>query len=635
MKKKKILLQTDFSLAKTGFGRFAKTILTYLYKTGKYDLVHYCAGIQRGAPQLEQTPWKSIAAIPSDPKILEKLNRDPREMRMTGYGSYYLDEIIKEEKPDVYIASQDIWGVDFAINKRWFNKISSIIWTTLDSLPILPSAVAAAPKVNNYWIWSSFATNELKSMGFNHARTMHGPIDHSNFFKKSEEEKQELRNMFNIPEDTFLIGYVFRNQLRKSVPNLLEGYKIWRNNSECKKAGLLLHTHFAEGWNIMRLANEYNIDPKEIYCTYICQECHSYEIKNFSGQGVGCRFCGNEKSLITANTGLGITEDQLNNVYNLMDVYCHPFTSGGQEIPIQEAKFTELMTLVTNYSCGEDMCVEGAGSLPLEWSEYREHDTEFRKASTKPESIAARLKEVYEMPKSAREEFGKQAREWAIEHYSIEKMGPNLESIIDSFPLTEYDFDLKEEEKDPNAPVQNIENDSEWLVHLYKEILKTDLDDRDEGHQYWMKELEKNVPRDSIEKYFREVALKDSLSIDEEKVIKLLDKEDEGKRIIFAVPDSKKDVFLACSLLKSMKETYPEHNIYFATRMDFSEILDGNEYIHKILPFIPEMSNPLWLEGIGEREGLFDLAFIPTLEKNYIHNDKDVIQYSDSLIGEK
>ena len=39
-----------------------------------------------------------------------------------------------------------------------------------------------------------------------------------------------------------------------------------------------------------------------------------------------------------------------------MDVYCHPFTSGGMEIPIFEAKLTELVTLVTNYSCGEDSC---------------------------------------------------------------------------------------------------------------------------------------------------------------------------------------------------------------------------------------------------------------------------------------
>ena len=132
MKRKKILLQTDFSLAKTGFGRFAHTLLSYLYKTGKYDLVHYCAGISKDTPMLEATPWKSIGVIPTDPKIQEKINRDPREQRMVSYGSYYLDEVVREEKPDIYIASQDIWGVDFAIKKKWFKNI--IIISHVDAI---------------------------------------------------------------------------------------------------------------------------------------------------------------------------------------------------------------------------------------------------------------------------------------------------------------------------------------------------------------------------------------------------------------------------------------------------------------------------------------------------------------------
>ena len=60
----------------------------------------------------------------------------------------------------------------------------------------------------------------------------------------------------------------------------------------------------------------------------------------------------------TTSVGGGVSE-AVKQIYNLMDVYCHPFTSGGQEIPIQEAKLTELVTLVTNYSCGEEQCEEG------------------------------------------------------------------------------------------------------------------------------------------------------------------------------------------------------------------------------------------------------------------------------------
>ena len=121
---------------------------------------------------------------------------------------------------------------------------------------------------------------------------------------------------------------------------------------------------------------------------------------------------------ITTGPGLGISESALNEVYNLMDVYCHPFTSGGQEIPIQEAKLAELITLVTNYSCGAEMCEPEAASLPLEWSEYREHQTEFIKASTYPSSIAKQLWKVYNMTKEKKNALGKQAREWAIKNFS-------------------------------------------------------------------------------------------------------------------------------------------------------------------------------------------------------------------------
>ena len=88
-----------------------------------------------------------------------------------------------------------------------------------------------------------------------------------------------------------------------------------------------------------------------------------------------------------------------------MDVYCHPFTSGGQEIPIQEAKLTELITLFTNYSCGEDCCTKESAGLPLNWTEYREPGTQFIKASTSPDSIAYQLKKVFKMS-AAKEKSG-------------------------------------------------------------------------------------------------------------------------------------------------------------------------------------------------------------------------------------
>ena len=632
-RKKKLVYQSDFALAKTGFGRAAKTLLSYLYSTGKYDIIHYCCGLPYNHPEFEKTPWKTIGSLPNNQIEMQEISKDPNLARLASYGSYYLDKVIQDEKPDVYIAVQDIWGIDFAVNKKWFNKITSVLWTTLDSLPILPTAVEAAKKVKNYWIWSKFATDALHDMGFKDVKTVHGPVEAKNFFKINNENKQKLRSKFNIPQDAFIVGFVFRNQLRKSVPNLLEGYALWkRSNPNVKNSFLLLHTHWGEGWNIYKLADEYNVDKREILTTYVCKNCGDYEIKNFQGQELGCKFCGTEKAQITTNVGLGITEEQLNEVYNLMDVYCHPFTSGGQEIPIQEAKLTELITLVTNYSCGEELCTDEAASLPLEWSEYREHGTEFRKASTKPNSIAKQLNKVYNMTKQKREEMGRKAREWTIENYSIEKIGKDMEDFIDNAPYTDYDFLLKEEKRDPTHEVPKIESDSDWIIYMYHNILKMkDVNENDEGFKYWMNQLSKGGNRNDIEKYFRQIAMKENE--ENEKVLfdHLLDPNDEGKRILLVMPQSAGDVFWCTSLFPSIKNTYPDYNLYFATKREYMEILDGNEYIHKLIEYNPVMDNLIWSEGQGSHKGYFDITFLPYIGTqkilNYLHNGKDKLAF--------
>jgi len=385
MRKKRILFHSDFALVKTGFGRVMKTMLSYLYKTKKYEIHHVCCGISQGVPELESTPWKSYGAVSSDPQKAHQASSDPSMSRIAGYGGQTIDDYVKSIKPDIYIGIQDFWGIDYSIEKNWFNKITSCIWTTLDSLPILPSAVKKAKDIKNYWVWSNFAEKALHKLGHTHVKTMHGPIESDCFYRLTDEKRKELRKINNIPDESVIIGFVFRNQLRKLVPNLMEGYKIWKDrHPEIKNTYLLLHTSFSEGWNIKSQAEQNNVDTREILATYICQKCGKYEVKSFddkedcyeknedgsfklnengqtierqtSAEGKNCKFCKTKSSQRTTSVGLGVTENQLNEIYNLMDVYAHPFTSGGQEIPIQEAKLTELITLVTNYSCGEECC---------------------------------------------------------------------------------------------------------------------------------------------------------------------------------------------------------------------------------------------------------------------------------------
>ena len=125
--KKKVLLHTDTPLAKTGFGRFCKSLMSFLHKTQKYNLINYACGINDGNPELDKLPWRTRGALPSNPQELEQINRDPGLSRIAAYGGYQIDKIILEEKPDIYIACNDPWAYDgYLYEKWWYGKIPGL-----------------------------------------------------------------------------------------------------------------------------------------------------------------------------------------------------------------------------------------------------------------------------------------------------------------------------------------------------------------------------------------------------------------------------------------------------------------------------------------------------------------------------
>jgi glycosyltransferase involved in cell wall biosynthesis len=442
--KKKILIHSNNTKALTGFGKHTKNIMRYLQTTKKYEIIEFANGVTWGDEQFQLRPWKAQGSLPNGAGTINELNKNKDRARAAGYGAETIDEAIKTYKPDIYVGIEDIWGFTGYWNKPWWDKINHMIWTTLDSQPILPLAMEAAPKTKNFYVWASFAEKDMIKAGQGHVKTLHGTVNTNDFYRFTTDDKKRLRSHFGL-SDEFIVGFVFRNQLRKSVPNLLEGFKIFKK--DCPKAKLLLHTHWAEGWDIPRLIEEKGIDNNDILTTYFCSECKNYDIRPFVGQKQNCKYCGAKETVNTTNIRQGVDEEQLNQIYNLMDVYCHPFTSGGMEIPIFEAKLTGLITLVTSYSCGEDSCTSESGSFPLDWSEYREPGTQFIKASTYPSSIAKQLKKVWKMESNKRFQLGKKARQWTIDNYSTEVIGKKLEEILDKMPDIDYDFDWDKEQK--------------------------------------------------------------------------------------------------------------------------------------------------------------------------------------------
>ena len=634
-RKKKIILHSNHSRAKTGFGKHMRHLITYLYNTNKYEIVELANGKQYRDPSLGAMPWKTVGTLPFEQHVIDECNRDPNKGRLASYGHAKIDDIILEEKPDIYLGIEDIWGLENFWKKPWWKKIHTMIWTPLDSLPVLDKHIESVRDTNNYIVQASFAKKALEEHEHNNVHLLPVPIDPTNFFKFSEGQRQDLRVSKGIASEEFIIGFVFRNQLRKSVPNLLKGFKLFLDENPTVKAKLLFHTHWGEGWDIQKLLAENSIDPSLVLTTYYCDQCKQYEIKPFTGQGLNCPLCGAQGSQQTAQIGRGVTEYQLNEIYNLMDVYCHPFTSGGQELPIQEAKLTELITLVTDYACGTDYSNEDSGGLPLSWTEYREPGTQFIKASTSPVDISRKLKKVVKMKLPKRREMGKKARQFAIDFCSIDNVCSKFEKVLQSLdPIEDYDFDMSIPEKNANYIPETIEDDKAWLISLYVNILgvedveKTDL----AGVNHWMQRLNNDLNRDQVLEYFRKTAFEDNRKNKKIPFENVLDKDDEGKRILFALPEDENDVFMSTSILKYLKDEYPDHNIYYATNPAFFPILNGNPYVHRTIQYDNIMENTHWAQGQGEHKGYFKFSILPHLNthklQNFSHADNHPIKYS-------
>jgi len=636
MRKKRVLFLTDYAGAFTGFGKQCKLLLNYLYKTGKYEILNAAQGIPKHGHHEHKFPWKTVGVLPIDPQKIQQINQDPNLARMAAYGSLEITNIVKEFKPDVIFSINDTWGSQFVINEPFFKNIPTVCWNTFDSLPLLPDTIENAKKIKDYWTWSDFARKELHKLGFNNVKNQYPLVNTKNFYKLPEGKIAEIKARFGLPQDAFIIGFVFRNQLRKLINTQIEAYALFKKqNPEIKNTFLYTHTHYGEGWDIHRLCQQYGVDPREVLCTYICKETRQYFIAPFHGQDVENPIT-KRKTVVTTNVGLGVNDEQLNEIYNIFSLYSHPATSGACELPCVEAALTEKIITTCEYSFGEDIIENNKGSIPMKFTFYTEHGTQFLKSQPSPYELSKIFKKVYEMKPQLKRKMEEDSRNWALQNYAIDVNGKKIEEFIDQQNLLEddiFNFQLNDKNNpNPNAIVSDNLDNKLWIKSLYKLILDRDVTDQDEGLIHWLQKLDQKVPKEQIENYFRQVAREDISKNTPIAFEDLLDKEDDGKRILYVMPESIGDMYLSTALFKNIKEQYPEYNLYIATKPEYFEILEGNPYVHRVIQYLPQMDQLLWLEGHGDHKGFFEIAFLAHLGTqrlfNYHHNGKTKIAFN-------
>ena len=213
------------------------------------------------------------------------------------------------------------------------------------------------------------------------------------------------------------------------------------------------------------------------------------------------------------------------------------------------------------------------------------------------------------MTNEQRLEVGKNAREFVLSNFSKQSVGAELESFIDSSSFANESTFSEGINKDYKAELDYNLDDDQWVKSLYKNILDRDVGEDDDGYKYWIEKItdegDDRVSRAAMENFFRQTA-KNELFNDMEFH---LDESDNGRRILFIMPNSASEIFLITSLFESAKETYPDCNIYAAVTKEYRSILDGNPYLYKVIPYSEKMDDVHWLEGSDKHLGFFKTAF--------------------------
>ncbi|MEK6881516.1 MAG: hypothetical protein AABY22_17975, partial [Nanoarchaeota archaeon] len=324
-------------------------------------------------------------------------------------------------------------------------------------------------------------------------------------------------------------------------------------------------------------------------------------------------------------------EESFNEIINIFDLYLHPATSGACELPLVESALTEKIVATCNYSFGEDVIELNKGSIPLDFTFYTEHNTQFLKSQPFPFSIAKVIKKVYYMKPEKRKEMEKLSRKWALDNYSIEINGKKIEEFLDSVPSHTWDFNTIYKPKNVDYPFKGKEfnSDFEFIKDLYFNILYL-FDEKTEdspGVLNWLNVIKNGGTREGIWEFFIKTAKEENAKNIKINYEDFFDKDDKGKRLLFSIPESFGDCYLCTSLFPSLKEIYPDYHLYVACKGQYKDVFNANKYVHKVIEWIPQLDNIFMAEGQGNYDGFVDIHLMPYVNTQriitYTHSGKD------------
>lgn len=437
--KLKVLMCSEASFLSSGFGTYAKEILSRLYNTQKYEIAEFASYGVVNDPRDKNIPWiyYANAVRDNDPRYAEYMSRPDNQ-----FGRWRLEKVLLDFRPDVVIDVRDYWMSSYQASSPLRKFFHWILMPTVDSAPQQEEwlqTFLSADSIFTYSDWGADILKKQTSGHINYIDTVSPGVDLSTF--KIFDNIENIKTDLGLEKDSIVIGSVMRNQKRKLIPELLIVFRNlldYLENADKelgKKIILYLHTSYPDaGWDLPELLKDNRIANK-VYFTYACRKCSHIEASPFQGPSKVCHKCL-EKSMTLTSVTNGIANTELAKIYNIFDIYVQYSICEGFGMPQVEAAACGVPIFTINYSAMIDI-IKKLDAFPIEPAVmFKELETKAYRSYPNNDQLLNGIIDYLKQDESYKKEKRKNTRKLTELHYNWDHIAKKWEDHLDQIDNT-------------------------------------------------------------------------------------------------------------------------------------------------------------------------------------------------------
>jgi glycosyltransferase involved in cell wall biosynthesis len=374
-----ILVVTELSTLNSGLAIYGRNLIRLLIERG-HKVTEFAIGFTNEIPNVE---WDLILNQAQQHEQ-EEYNYNPNNVN----GQWKFERVLLEVKPDLVIDVRDVFNYAYQTVSPYRRLFNHIGIAAVDGVPQKKQWIEIFAGLDGVFTYTQWGKEILEKEGIR-VDGIAAPSASNLFIRK---DNTELKTIVGI-KDYKVVGSIMRNQPRKLIPELFEGFRYYLDYIKKENTLLYLHSAYPDvGYNIPELLLMYGLSSKVLF-TFCCKDCDAVFPSFWRGSRSFCPHCG-KGSVRTVELSDGVNEDTLSDIISMFDAYIQVASREGFGMSQLEAMKCGKPVATINYS-GMTNFIDNYNALPIEPDVLKfSYDMDMYDASVKPETVAQAINDV-------------------------------------------------------------------------------------------------------------------------------------------------------------------------------------------------------------------------------------------------